>query len=150
MTGMTVTRSDNTPVSVDVIDDGLVLLRFSEIQLKNIYWPATISQGSVSGTITRKDELGVYVQNITGGDFNDSDSCNVTTTLGGKAFHVYENINQDNGSADSRGTEMYKFYVTVDPLVKSADFKNISEVPLNKITHAYICTPENKKFKINC
>ena len=39
-------------------------------------------------------------------------------------------------------------YVTVDPLVKSADFKNISEVPLNKITHAYICTPENQKFKI--
>ena len=39
-------------------------------------------------------------------------------------------------------------YVTVDPIAKGADFKNLSEVPLDKFSHAYICTPENQKFKI--
>lgn len=39
-------------------------------------------------------------------------------------------------------------YTTVDPLNSSADYKKIEDVPLKKITHAYVCTPESQKFKI--
>ena len=39
-------------------------------------------------------------------------------------------------------------FITVDPENEKADFKKLSEVPLNKITHAYVCTPESQKFKI--
>ena len=51
-----------------------------------------------------------------------------------------------------QGTKRIKYlkeeFITVDPENDKADFKKLSEVPLNKITHAYVCTPENQKFKI--
>jgi len=39
-------------------------------------------------------------------------------------------------------------FITVDPIKKKADYKNISEVPLDIVTHAYVCTPEEQKFNI--
>ena len=39
-------------------------------------------------------------------------------------------------------------YCTVDPYSKKANYKDISQVPLNKYQAVMLCVPENKKFKI--
>jgi predicted dehydrogenase len=41
-----------------------------------------------------------------------------------------------------------KKYFTVDPFNEDADYKSLNLVNLKKIKHAYICTPEEQKFRI--
>ena len=38
--------------------------------------------------------------------------------------------------------------IVVDPINPDTNYKDISNVPLEKIKYAYICTPENQKFKL--
>lgn len=38
--------------------------------------------------------------------------------------------------------------ITLDPFNKKSDFSNLNDIDLSKVTHAYVCTPENQKFKI--
>ena len=51
-----------------------------------------------------------------------------------------------------QGSKRIKFlkenYITVDPIKRAADYKKISQVPLDTVTHAYVCTPEEQKFEI--
>ncbi len=41
-----------------------------------------------------------------------------------------------------------KNFIVVDPINPDANYKDISNVALEKIKYAYICTPENQKFKL--
>ena len=41
-------------------------------------------------------------------------------------------------------------YLTLDPFNKSAEYKNIKEIPnilLNRVTHIFLCTPYNERLK---
>ncbi len=38
-------------------------------------------------------------------------------------------------------------YLKFDRLSKHSDYKNFDQIPFNKISHAYLCLPEQEKFK---
>lgn len=38
-------------------------------------------------------------------------------------------------------------YLKFDRMIKYSDYQNFSQIPFNKISHAYLCLPEKEKFK---